>query len=72
MEVINGYLLTEKETKACIELIRQMRAEEEHKRLVQKRKTSISFEISASINEIGLDETKKIVRELNRELKDLK
>ena len=32
---------------------------------------AISFEISDSISKIGLEETKRIVRELNRELREM-
>jgi len=69
---INGYLLTEEEVDACLKIISEMRAEKERERKISKCKKAISFEISASIGEIGLDETKRIVRGLERELREFK
>ena len=69
---IEGFLLTEDETKACLELIKKMREEEEHKRINARFKNAIWFEASNAISKIGLEETKRIVRELNRELRDFK
>lgn len=67
-----GYTLTADEVEACKFLLEDIRARKERDRLIQKAKTSISFEISNAISEIGLEATKNIVRELNRELRELK
>ena len=68
----DGHILTEDEIEACKEVLKEIRKKKEYDRLIQKTKTAISFEISCAISEIGLEETKRIVRELNRELRELK
>lgn len=60
---------TEEEILAINELLSTMR-EEKQKR--QKIKMAISLTISDAISEIGLPEVKNIVRELYRELRELK
>ena len=66
-----NFILTKEEEKACLELIEKMREEEERKQKLQKTKNEISFAIAAAISEIGLEETKKIIRQINRELRDM-
>ena len=66
-----GHLLTSDEVEACKLLLEDIRARKERDRLINKAKMSISFEISNAISEIGLETTKNIVRELNRELREL-
>ena len=56
---------------AMSELVRNMRAEQARKEAIEKCKMAISFEISDSIDKIGLEETKRIVRELHRELREM-
>lgn len=66
-----GYLL-DSEIEAKIDQIikdHMLEKEIERKRKIQKHE--ISFAISRCISEIGLEETKKIVREINRELREL-
>jgi seryl-tRNA synthetase len=65
------FILTEDEKKACIELIQKMEAEKEKEEKLQKTKNEISFAIAAAIPEIGIEEVKRSVRELNRELREL-
>ena len=60
------FILTEDEKRACIELIQKMEAEKEEK--LQKTKNEISFAIAAAISEFGLEETRKVVNDLYREL----
>ena len=67
-----GYTLTDDEIEACKLLLEDIRARKERDRLIRKAKMSISFEISNAISEIGLATTKNILRELNRELKEMK
>jgi len=67
-----GYTLTNDEVEACKSLLKDIRAKKEQDRLILKAKMSISSEISNAINEIGLATTKRIIRELNRELRELK
>ena len=66
-----GYTLTSDEVEACKLLLEDIRARKERDRLINKAKMSISFEISNAIAEIGLETTKNIVRELNRELRGM-
>ena len=56
---------------AMSELVRNMRAEQARKEAIEKCKMAISFEISNAISEIGLEETKRIFRELNREIREI-
>ena len=68
------YLITfenDEEIQAVKKLIEEMRAEEKRKERHQYHKHCISSCIAASIGELGLEETKRIVRELNRELREL-
>lgn len=67
-----GYTLTDDEVEACRLLLEDIRARKERDRLIRKAKMSISFEISNAISEIGLATTKNILRELNRELREMK
>lgn len=62
---------TAEEILAVNELLLKMR-EEKKKEMIQKCKTAISFQIDDSISIIGLAETKRIVRELARELREYK
>lgn len=63
------FILTEDEKKACIELIQKMEAEREKEEKLQKTKNEISFAIATAISEIGLEETRKVVNDLYRELR---
>jgi hypothetical protein len=62
--------ITADEFLAVSELITKMREEQMRKEIITKCKKAIGFKIFDSINEIGLEETKRIVRELNRELRE--
>ena len=64
-----GYSLTNDEVEAMLLLLEDIRAKKEKERHIKAAKMSISFEISNAVSEIGLEETKRIVRELNRELR---
>ena len=64
-----GYSLTKDEAEAMLLLLEDIRARKERERQIQKAKMAISFEISNAVSEICLEETKRIVRELNRELR---
>lgn len=66
-----GYLL-DSEIEALIDKsIADYRARKEAERKIKTQKHEISFAISHCISEIGLEETKRIVREINRELREL-
>lgn len=64
-----GYTLTTDECEALYDCLAKMREKKRQERLRQSCKAAISFQIDEAINTIGLDETKRIVRELNRELR---
>ena len=63
--------LTDDEFDACVDMVARMRAERQKEEAIQQVKNKISFEISDGISQIGLENVKRIVRELNRELRDL-
>ena len=60
------YLLTEEEYKAVME-IRERNAEKER---INQHKEQVKNLIIATIDAIGLEETKRVVREINRELRE--
>lgn len=64
-----GYLLTNDESEALLERLMEIREKKRQERQRQSCKNAISILIEDAINTIGLDETKRIVRELNRELR---
>ena len=70
MNVFDGRILTENETEACRKVLKEIRAKEDHDRLVQLVRKLLSFEISCSVEKIGLEETKRIVRSLLKEYKE--
>lgn len=72
MTEFKGYFLTSKESEALEALLKEMRAKAEHEALVKRCKDEISFAVSSTILEIGLAETKTIVREIARELRGVK
>ncbi len=65
-----GYTLTTDECEALHECLMKIRETKRQERLRYECKIAISFQIDKAINTIGLDETKRIVRELNRELRE--
>ena len=65
-----GFYLTTKEQEALLDCLIKTREKNRQKELRQKCKDAISFQVNEAIKTIGLDETKRIVRELNRELRE--
>lgn len=63
--------LDEKEWREVNDLIKELRAKKEREKQIQNCKNSISGAIADSISRIGIEETKRIVRDLNRELRGL-
>lgn len=61
---------TEEEIQAVNDLLEKMRKEKAHEEKVQFYKKSIRYEIARAMGELGLEETKKIVRLLNAELRE--
>ena len=69
MEVIKGYTLTSEEAEACLELVQKMRAERERERAITIHHQQIEDLVAITINAIGLEETKRIIRDINRNLR---
>lgn len=67
----DGYLLTKDEVEACRILLKDIRAKKELAKRIQTSKALINAEISTAIWNIGLEETKKLVKEISKELEDL-
>lgn len=61
---------TEEEIQAVNGLLEKMRKEKAHEEKVQFYKKSIRYEIARAMGELGLEEVKRIVRALNRELRE--
>ena len=60
------YLLTEEEYKAVME-IRERNAEKER---INQHKEQLVELVIATLDAIGLEETKRIIREINKELRE--
>lgn len=69
METIKGYTLTKEETEACLELVQKMRAEREHERMIDLHYQLFEDLVTATIDAIGVVDTKQIIRRINRELR---
>ena len=48
-----------------------MRAEKKKVAVIEEAKTKIYKEVNESLDKIGIEETKKIIRQINRELRDM-
>lgn len=66
---LDGYTLTKEEKEACLELISKMRAEREKKRAIESAREYLREVVISTIDAIGLEETKRIIREINRNLR---
>lgn len=64
------YTLTADEYEALRECLFKIREEKRQARLHESCKAAITLQVHKAINIVGLDETKRIVRELNRELRE--
>lgn len=63
--------LSEDEITACLEVVEKMRAEKRAAAEIEEAKTKIYKEVNESLDKIGIEETKKIIRQINRELRDM-
>lgn len=61
--------VTPEEFVAMSDLVTKMRKEKAKEQAIKEAKMAISFEVSHAISEIGLEETKRIVREIARDLR---
>ncbi len=69
MTEFNGYLLTEEETKAVTELLTKMREERRREEAIRQNTEHLENIVMATIDAIGLEETKRIIRNINRSLR---
>lgn len=67
--VLDGYTLTKEEKNACLELISNMRAARARKRAIEEHREALREMVISTIDAIGLEETKRIIREINRNLR---
>lgn len=63
--------LSKDEFAACLKVVEKMRAEKKKVADIEEAKTKIYKEINESLDKIGIEETKKIIRQINRELRDM-
>lgn len=63
--------LSEDEIAACLEVVEKMRAEKRAAAEIEEAKTKIYKEVNESLDKIGIEETKRIIRQINRELRDM-
>lgn len=61
--------VTEDEYKVCVEWIKKMRAERERERAYELHCQQFEDLTTATIDAIGLEQTKQIVRQINRQLR---
>lgn len=69
MTEFNGYLLTEEETKAVTELLTKMREKRRKEEAIRQNTEHLENIVMATIDAIGLEETKRIIRNINRSLR---
>ena len=69
IEVLCGLTLTKEEITACKELIDKMRAERRRQAQIEITKYHLEEDIAVAIKNIGLADTKRILRDLNRRLR---
>lgn len=71
--MMNDYVVhvTAEEYIAMRDLVAKMREEKARQQAIEKAKMAISFEVSHAISEIGLEETKRLVREIGRDLRHI-
>ena len=69
MTEFNGYLLTEEETKAVKELLTKMREKKRKEEAIRQNTEYLENVVMGTIDAIGLEETKRIIRSINRSLR---
>ena len=72
MAKINEYFLTEEEAKAVEKLIIKMREERRKEEAIRQNTEHLENIVMATIDAIGLEETKRIIRNINRSLREVK
>lgn len=61
--------LTKEEARACWDLITKMREEKRKEEAIRQNKEHLEDVVTATIDAIGLEETKRIIRDINRNLR---
>lgn len=66
---IDFYALTAEELDACINVVTEIRAKREKEEKIKLHRERLKETIISAIDAIGLEETKRIIREINRDLR---
>lgn len=61
--------LSDDEISACVDLVEKMRAEKRKKEVIGYHREALQSAVISTIDAIGLEETKRIIREINRNLR---
>lgn len=61
--------LSNEEISACVDLVENMRAAKARKRAIEEHRENLRSVVISTIDAIGLEETKRIIREINRNLR---
>ena len=72
MSEIKGYLLTTEEEEVCLKFIKENRAKKAHEEEVKYYKKKIENLITEMIEDIGLGDTKHVIREIKRKVEEIK
>ena len=65
----HGYTLTKEEEVALDETLQKMREERRKQEAIEKSREALRTAVISTIDAIGLDETKRIIREISRNLR---
>ncbi len=68
---MDGYLfdLNDEEIAACKDIIKKMRDERHKKEVFEENREWLRSAVSAIIDAIGIEDTKRILREINQDLR---
>ena len=66
-----GHILNQTEELLVDDVLKKYREEQRKLAEIKKCKLEFSFIVSDTISKIGLEETKRIIRAINQELRDL-
>lgn len=72
MSEIKGYLLTAEEEKMCLDLIKENRAKKAREEEIKWYKKKIDELLTEMITDIGLDDTRQVIRETYLKVKAIR
>lgn len=72
MSEIKGYLLTTEEEKMCLDLIKENRAKKAREEEIKWYKKKIDELLSEMLTDIGLDDTRQVIRETYLKVKAIR